>query len=793
MAVYDGVPSIRLEGDQKRALALVPEGKVLLQQAQAVCARADVPTYSMNRRVSDDESIYVLIAGGQNIIQISAGVVVPDEVYQEVIESDSEMFPDVLSGLVFGGVIKERQRVLPDGRTETYNVTENFAPTPTTARISKLSLGRQPSARLVVRPSNALPDLQATPPDPRDLSQYAKLRSSMYSGLMRKVAQVAMGLGRIGKAKLADPTKKTPVTQYMKDVDANGVQIQWDYKFTRTHGITRGDDGRLWIVEISNTKGVVAMPLPIFPTSDKPRFRIRAQQRGDGAMETILDELDCVPTGESFPTVKKTYDAKVASGDILVLMTPDKLDDFYRMSGYSSVCGWAFSPDGKEAHNVGMWYPEDDVFAKGAHYQINIKLGAINTDRKKGDPIASGSANLKLQKEGYLYSPPVKFSFMPFKYYEPLLPGLLSASAKPLGPSEFMVKVDTPIFVAFIDGDLKVGSYFIGKSEPYQEVEDDRQPGECLLEGNWTTTVKTGNRSLPSMTYTNDIDERQVLQEHVSITTLTSNSLGFDPPQFSDFIESPETCYVWRNKVYEQHTVTEEKGGEYRASMFVVPGYSREAYYFFSGHGFNQGHRGTDSTVYAYIQDPNVYYGWRKFPRINPPPWPGGWGCDTSNCGGKHTERRVMCWVFEGNGYQGPWAIGGSSDCRSYADSGQWASQCDNVVALCSTPPVRTPRSTGWDKGGDFEGTLTLYMSGLNGPKKFPLTQNQFEYAMVPSPDPETELIQFIFAQSSGIGDDSSIYQTGMSGNYTTKVDGYVPTAVQPADGFPAYIGVMQP
>ena len=77
MASYDGAPSIRLEGDEKRALALIPEGKLLLSKAQAFTKRAEIPTYSMSRRVSDDEYIYVLVAGDQNIIQISAGVVIP--------------------------------------------------------------------------------------------------------------------------------------------------------------------------------------------------------------------------------------------------------------------------------------------------------------------------------------------------------------------------------------------------------------------------------------------------------------------------------------------------------------------------------------------------------------------------------------------------------------------------------------------------------------------------------------------------------------------------------------------
>ena len=164
------------------------------------------------------------------------------------------------------------------------------------------------------------------------------------------------------------------------------------------------------------------------------------------------------------------------AGEIVI----GNLQDFYRLSGYSSICGWAFNEKGNEAHNVGYYWPEEDVFQKGYWYQININIGAVNKNRKPGQPIATGSANLKLQSEGYLYSPPVKKSFIPVKYYEPLLPGLLSHSAKPTGPSQFVVNCDTVVFVAFMNGDLKTARYFkLGQPESHGEITDE--PTETLV------------------------------------------------------------------------------------------------------------------------------------------------------------------------------------------------------------------------------------------------------------------------------------------------------------------------
>lgn len=778
MAVYDGVPSIRLEGDEKRALALIPEGKLLLSKAQAFTKRAEIPTYSMSRRVSDDEYIYVLVAGDQNIIQLSAGVVFPDRVLESEVPEPS-LFPDFLSGLVFNGTMDTREETKADGSKVSYKVIRQWVPTPNCAKIQDISAGRQPSRRLAVRPHNTMSDWNSKL-GTIEYSQNVVPRTSEWSGTMKKVVQIVFGLGRINKNKLRDPNEPTTTTQYMKDVDQNGVQVQYDYKFMRTHGIYKGPDNTLWLVEISSNKGVIAMPLPIFPGSDEPGFALRAQQRGDTAMEKALDELGCLPTGEGFPT-GKTFQKKLAKGDILQLLPPADLQEFYRLSAYSSVCGWAFNERGNEAHNVGYTWPEGDVFQVGYWYQISINIGAVNKNREPGQPIASGSANLKKQSEGYLYSPPVKKSFIPVKYYEPLLPGLLSHSAKPTGPSPFVVNCNTVVFVAFMNGDLKIARYFKpGQAESYGRIEDDRWGEECLLEGSWSWKTTTGSRSLPAMPYTNDIDPRAILEEHVLEGTLTSNTLGFDPPVFSDFLEAPEGCVVWRQKVWKQVTVQEERGGESRSACFIVPAYSREAYYYFEGHSYNGGRKGSTAVGYAYVMDPYVYYGWRKFPRIASPPYPANRDCRTNKCGGKHTERRIICWDYS------------EHQCHDYADSGPWAQECQDIVSLCSAkPPSRSSTYESWDKGTDFEGTWNFLSDGLNGPVSGPTTENQHAYAMVPSPDPETDLIQFIYAEHSAIGEDCVIYTKGFFGDRV--VTGYTPVPLAQNDGMPLFIGVNQP
>lgn len=815
MAVYDGVPSIRLEGDEGRALALIPEAKALLYKVQTFKQRAGVGTFSMSRRVDDDSTIYVLSSLGQNLIHIAVAPDVPEQVYPEVEPSEGPMFPDFYSGLVYHGYIEERVREDDDGNEIRYSVCVNFSPTPNCRFTHKeLSGGRQEVPRLAVRPWVAYDELNNTSRSGRPVfTQYTKLRSSMYSGTMKKVAQIAMGLGRIGKAKLRDPRAVKPDTKYIKDVEANGVQIRYDWRFIRTHGITVGADGRLWIVEISNNRGVLARPLPIFPHSMTEGFRERAEARGDLAMLTVLDELGCLPTGEAFPNTAAQVNEMVERGEILRLLEPSALNDFYRCSAYSSAMGWAFNERGSEAHNTAYYFGEDG-FQRGVWYQVNIDIGAIKEGREPGEPIANGTASLRKNTEGYIYCPPARGSsyarYVPIKFHEPMLPGLLSHEGVPdIAAAGLPIpKVDTPMFVSFVDGALKVVKYYRNpKQDTFYNVSGEPYPGECLLAGHWTITETSGSRSFPTMMYTNDFDDRKVLQEHTKITNIDSKDLGYDPPKFADYIESPETAYVWRERIFRRTTVVDERGGEHVVSAVAIPQYSREAYYYATGSRYNLGRRGSTSIRYDAVKDPNVGYAWRCFPRINPPPFPPGRpDCNTKVCRGDAEcrydgkgvpkERRVVCLAYEPSP-GGPWVLDGSGGaaCHEFADSGLWLELCQNVDMFNQLGMDKTASSTGWNLEGDEKASLYLISPGHGGPLSVPVTPSQmFNHWMTPSPDPETDIIQFIYAEHSAIGADMLVYATGLSSYQGEKrTYGYAPDSIGPNDGYPAFVGVNKP
>jgi primosomal replication protein N len=815
MAVYEGVPSIRLEGDEERALALIPDAKALLYKVQNFKRTAGVNTFSMTQRMDDDSTIYVLSAMGQNVINISVAPHVPELLNLEEDKYDGTLFPDFYSGVVFRGYLEERTRTNPDGTVVRYGVCRTFAPTPTCARLNdELSGGRQEVARLAVRPWVAYDELNNKSPSGVPVfTQYTRLRSSMYSGTMKKVAQIAMGLGRIPKQKLRDPDQpKKPDTKYIKDVGSDGVQVRYDWRYMRTHGITRGADGTLWLVEISAARGVIARPLPVFPDSTTDGFRRRAERRGDTAMVTALDELGCLPTGEAFPNTNALVEEQIEAGNILRLLAPSDLSDFYRCSPYSSAMGWAFNERGSEAHNTGYYFGEDG-FQRGVWYQINIQLGAIRTRRKPKEPIATGSAVLRKNTEGFLYCPPARSGsyarYIPIKFHEPFLPGLLSHEGVPTveAAGKPPPRVDTPMFVAFHGDELKVVRYFRNpKQDTFENVDDPRFPGECLLAGSWTVTETSGSRSFPNMLYSNDFDDRKVLQEQVKTTEIVSTDLGYDPPKFSDFIESPETAYVWRERVFRRTTQISTDGGESVVSAVAIPQYSREAYYYATATSYTSRLRQT-IIGFDYVRDPNVGYSWRCFPRINAPPFPPNRpDCNTTVCRGNAPcslggrgfpkERRIVCTAYEPR-YGGDWVFGGGpgANCHEFADSGDWLQICQIVDGFNSPAPNRQASITTTTLPVEGDAKLFLMSPGYGGPLAVPVTHSQVvNHWMTPSPEPVTQTVQFIYATHSAIGSDMIVYSTNLS-TYAGEIRsyGYTPASINQDDGHPAFVGVNQP
>lgn len=776
MPLYDGTPLIKLEGDKAKALAQIPDAKLLLAKTQSVATNAGVSTYGMTQR-TEDGYMYALTANGVNRIIISSNSTTPDKVDEPALVITSHRFPDMLSGVVIDGFL-------------VGNATYSFAPTAQCRSIFKeLPAGKSPNGRLAVRTWVDNDETSIS-----GFSQYAGLKPSMYTGRMAKAVSAVMGLGRIDISKMTDPRlnkQDKDLSAYLKSVKNNGVQVRYDYKWHRTHGVYMGPDGRAWLIEISVTRGVLARPLPAIPVSLMANFAASVTLRGDEDLRVVHEELGCIPSGETFPNSSTKIDQLLARGDIIRLLEPSALAPFYTKSPYSTALGWAFSEFGNEAHNTAYGFDDGAETQTGYHYQININIGPVNTNRLPGTPIGEGSANLVIQSKGSLWGTGRLGKYLPFKPHEPLLPGLLSHDASPLNTSAPAPFCDTTVFVSFVNGELKVAKfYFNPDTGIFNNIEDPRYPGECLLSGSWDITQVSGMRSFPRMMYTNDIDQRRTLQATTSNTRIVSKDLGYDPPKFLDFLEAPEFCVVFRERVFENTITVKRVNGDNIGSVVAVPAYSRNAYY----HAFGESSDSTFNSLtsgFYYVIDPNKGYGWRKFPRIGSAPIPLECRDKRFECGSTHTDRRIICITYE-PGIGGSWVFGGGGGdaCYEFADQGPWLELCQNIEGLCSgKAPLRVGTDSSSSEGPKFEGELTLVSPGIGGGIEMPMTEAAFRQWQRPSPDPDSGVIQHIKSSHSVLGADALVYETDLSGYGTQLVKGTTPVTIGPSDN-PTFIGV---
>jgi hypothetical protein len=182
-------------------------------------------------------------------------------------------------------------------------------------------------------------------------SQYTNLCSSMYSGLMAKAVQVILG---IGKQKPTD----------------DGVQVKYDYRWARCHGITIAADGKAWLIEISQAEGVLAMRLPL----------IKGTAGLVGSKQKVLSEtvklFKGIPSGATFPTGALLTEA-ITAGTVLRLKTAAEMNTVFSKNAFSATLGWSFNDTGSEAHNT--CYATVSGVQTSYHYRIDISLEEVKS------------------------------------------------------------------------------------------------------------------------------------------------------------------------------------------------------------------------------------------------------------------------------------------------------------------------------------------------------------------------------------------------------------------------------
>ena len=188
-------------------------------------------------------------------------------------------------------------------------------------------------------------------------------KATSYTGLMAKLVQILLGYQTLAPY----PPQ---------------VTVSYSSSWKKTHGISKDDEGKLWLVAIGDDVGVIAMPLPVIPGSG-------AALKGSplDAVREAVNLFGGLPSGENFPSGAKLLTA-IEAGTVKRLATVAQMQPYFSTYDPVEWLGWSFNKAGTEAHNTSCWMKAGTLY--GGHFRVDIDISA-------------GSALLTLVEEGPLY------------------------------------------------------------------------------------------------------------------------------------------------------------------------------------------------------------------------------------------------------------------------------------------------------------------------------------------------------------------------------------------------------
>jgi hypothetical protein len=244
----------------------------------------------------------------------------------------------------------------------------------------------------------------------RRYSIHHRVKSGLYTGYMRVLVQLMLGLGNIqtktyekrriklGDFKVIAPDGYAPIKEIAKkwglyssfyklysarkDGVAPKVEVKFDYQFGKTHGLTKADDGQCYIIEIG-MDGAYAWPLEIDPLSKTPAGRRRCELlypeffEIDSTGQMLFDYFGGFPSGKQFPKDREERQHLINAGEILELC--DDLSDFYSKSFFSSSQGWAFAQTAREAVNT-VWYTNAQGYKVTSAYAFHWSIAGSKNE-----------------------------------------------------------------------------------------------------------------------------------------------------------------------------------------------------------------------------------------------------------------------------------------------------------------------------------------------------------------------------------------------------------------------------
>lgn len=268
--------------------------------------------------------------------------------------------------------------------------------TPTTVTVSGKKYLRTYRPSLATSISHRIPNLYHD--NARLAETDGKPKPGAFSGAIKRVVAAVLGLGKI-----------LPIGHYLTPQPSNRI-MKNNYTATHasTYGVYKAGVRRWWLVEISATRGILAMPLPIIGITRSKSYRENLRQLGDTGGLAICEEFGGLPSGETFPTGTDLTTA-ITNGKVLRIATATDLEPYYKSTineAHTYWHSWAFSESGREAHNVRYVYKKrsgDPKYSIGAqHWGISITLSNYDLSVTAPTPVGAGSATLQMYHDGKL-------------------------------------------------------------------------------------------------------------------------------------------------------------------------------------------------------------------------------------------------------------------------------------------------------------------------------------------------------------------------------------------------------
>lgn len=482
-------------------------------------------------------------------------------------------------------------------------------------------------------------------------TQSSRKRPGYFTGMMSTMVQMLLGAGRfVGPSvyKMASNSKKVknPLGsmqmgfdsrtgkmdeppnpshfQYMKPFeegkcvgtsntsDPFAMEVPWDYRWHRTHGLVRGldenDKPLMFIVEISNA-GIFAYPVQVDPFTKYTRVQKYMKKVYPWLDEPVFSGMDVFDAfgGIPLPTYYNASDRDVA----VTKMKAARLGDastFYAGTFISTMFGWAFSESTGEAANICVT-TDPDGYNRANLFKIKIKglrLTKAKDENGKNILAIQGSATCVNTQSGVFYHagrPPINdpcaVTGVPqFHIYEPVIGRIISYDFRYGFRPTKARKCDAPMFCSYIKDDLHILYYYADESKVPKDVEEDTRE-ECQVTGSWTTTVTYGSIRAGYF-YNTTTDLRREIKVGGSSVTTTKEWPAFDYDMhtqvdfFSVLCMSSHHYFNHRSSKYETH------GGEGWAVNVGTSNTDRSVYFSGSLYTKNNGSKGYgQGIVYA--------------------------------------------------------------------------------------------------------------------------------------------------------------------------------------------------